>query len=247
MRFIPYSILILLALTLVTVYLYQTANTPHRSVTLPSPDPKPDTNPSAIRFIPMGDSYTIGMGVKEADRWPNRLVSNLRSKGIDIRLLANPAVSGFTVKEAIAYELPVVKKLKPDLVTVCIGANDSFMLRDPDLFEKDYRQLLSQLEENMSEPKHIILINLPDYTKAPVSGLYKINPKYQELIRQYNAIITTISLEKGYPLVDLYPLSQTMTRKEDYIADGLHPSALGYQKWETAIFPVVWEVIKERM
>ena len=41
---------------------------------------KVERNP--IRFLALGDSYTIGEGVAEEDRWPNQLVEALKIKGI---------------------------------------------------------------------------------------------------------------------------------------------------------------------
>jgi len=46
-------------------------------------------------------------------------------------------------------------------------------------------------------------------------------------------------------VADIFPISQTMTQVNDFIFDGLHPSAQGYQKWEKTIFPVVLNKIQE--
>ena len=232
-------IIILIIFILIFIFLVYSSSSNH-----PNISNNARITDNSIRFIPIGDSYTIGMGVKQSDRWPNRLIRNLKSQDINIELVANPAVSGFTVKQAINYELPMVTTLKPDLVSVFIGANDSFMLTDPVLFEQDYRQLLSKLEATIDNPKNIILISLPDYSKAPASRRYPNNFRYHQIVISYNQIIKNISQEKKLPLVDLYPISQTMTESADYILDGLHPSALGYQKWETVIFPVFLEVTK---
>jgi lysophospholipase L1-like esterase len=39
-----------------------------------------------IRFLALGDSYTIGEGVPEADRWPNQLTVRLRGNGYDTEI-----------------------------------------------------------------------------------------------------------------------------------------------------------------
>jgi len=77
------------------------------------------TSTGEIRYVAIGDSYTIGYGVLEVDRWPNVLVNNLKKEGIDINLVANPSVSGFMVRDTIDFELPEVEKISPG--QVCSG------------------------------------------------------------------------------------------------------------------------------
>ena len=51
----------------------------------------------AVRFVALGDSYTIGTSVAEGDRWPNQLV---RMLGPDLlELTANLGVNGYTSVE----------------------------------------------------------------------------------------------------------------------------------------------------
>lgn len=38
------------------------------------------------RYVALGDSYTIGEGVAEAERWPNLLTAHLQGEGIGIGL-----------------------------------------------------------------------------------------------------------------------------------------------------------------
>lgn len=45
-------------------------------------------------------------------------------------------------------------------------------------------------------------------------------------------------------VVDLFPVSQTMT-DEDFIADGLHPSAKGYAKWERVIYKTMFDILSK--
>src|SRR4051812_44141164 len=50
----------------------------------PTPVPKPDPNQSTAIFLSLGDSYTIGESVPEADRWSVQLVDMLQSAGIQL-------------------------------------------------------------------------------------------------------------------------------------------------------------------
>ena len=201
------------------------------------------TSTGEIRYVAIGDSYTIGYGVLEVDRWPNVLVNNLKKEGININLVANPSVSGFMVRDAIDFELPEVEKIKPDFVTVLIGANDSFSQKETEVYQKDLIELLDRLEKILPNPKNIVLITIPDYSISPQAFGF---PKEQlsKLIQDYNEVIKKEANKRGLRVADIFPVSQTMIEANDYIEDGLHPSAKGYLKWEKVIFPVVFDFLK---
>lgn len=197
-----------------------------------------------ISFIPVGDSYTIGNGLKETDRWPNVMTKRLNEAGIPIRLIANPAVSGYTVEDALVWEVPVVESLKPDFVTVFIGANDNFRGTPISTYETELKTLLDQIQSKMKNPQNIVLITIPDYSKSPASQDYN-TAGVTESIQAYNAIIKKEADQRGLKVADIFPVSQTMTGADDYISDGLHPSAQGTAKWEQVIYPVVLGKLKE--
>ncbi len=197
-----------------------------------------------IRYVAIGDSYTIGLGISESSRWPNVLTNHLRQRGININLIANPAVSGYTVRDAATLELPVIEKIKPDFVTVLIGANDNFGQKDTKLFRQELEELLNKLQSILTNPKNIVLITIPDHSKSPASIGYQTQD-VSKLIEEYNQAIRDEANKRDLRVADIFPISQTMTDNEDYISDGLHPSAKGYAKWEEVIFPVVFEFLKK--
>lgn len=195
-----------------------------------------------IRYVAIGDSYTIGLGIDEKNNWPNLLVKHLKKEGINVRLVANPAVSGFTVRDAIEHELPIVEKLRPDFITVLIGANDNFMETNREDYRRELGELLDKLQSSLKESKNIILVTIPDYSKSPtIQGSERID--MIDFIASYNSIIMEEGKRRGLEVADIFPVSQTMTESVDYISDGLHPSPGGYSKWEKIIFPVVYNFL----
>lgn len=199
---------------------------------------------TGIKYVPVGDSYTIGLGVAEKDRWPNRLTDHLIREGIEIHLVANPAVSGYTVKDVIEKELAVVEEVRPDLVTVLIGTNDNFRLKEAKKYRSELQELLNKLQPMMINPKNIVLITIPDYTVSPTLRQYP-KDEMAGLIGEYNEIIREEGRSRGLVVADIFPVSRTMTGEADYILDGLHPSAQGYIKWERVIFPVVFDLLSQ--
>lgn len=195
-----------------------------------------------ISYIPLGDSFTIGLGVDESHRWPNIMVENFAKKNTYIKILENPAVSGYTVRDMINYELPILKNHKPDFITVFIGTNDSFAQTDVRIFENDYKELLDKTQKLLQNPKNIVLITIPDYSKFPGLKNYQDN-NLSKHISLYNEIIKKESVDRDLILADIYLISQKMTEEKYFISDGLHPTKTGYMKWERVIYYKVRELL----
>jgi len=230
-------VVFIVVLAFVVLYLNQTSTKFHKNTV---------TNPEmGIRYVAIGDSYTIGFGIAEENRWPNILTNHLKEMGVNIHLVANVAVSGYTVKDIIELELKEVEKIRPDFVTVLIGANDNFEQKEAETYRQELQELLDRLQPMVTNPKNIVLITLPDYTKSPVLRSY---PKEDvlKLIKQYNEVIIEVGRKRNLAIADIFPISQTMTNDEDYVLDGLHPSTQSYIKWESIIFPIVFDLLKAK-
>ena len=74
----------------------------------------------ALRYVALGDSYTIGTSVSSAESWPSQLVARVPRLG----LVANLGVNGYTSRDLISDELPALPGLQPEFVTLLIGVND---------------------------------------------------------------------------------------------------------------------------
>lgn len=205
---------------------------------------KPVQAAIAVRYVAIGDSYTIGQGVAEKDRWPNVLNTHLNEAGLQVQLEENTGVSGYTVTDVLESQIESIEKANPDIVTVLIGANDCFVHKSPEIYRQDLQRLLDRIQTIVTIPRNIVLITIPDFTKSPAFVLYE-KEEMLSLIEQYNAIIREEGVRRDFTMVDIFPVSQTMTGNEDYIFDGLHPSAQGYAKWEKVILPAVADILKE--
>ena len=98
-----------------------------------------------IKYVSVGDSYTIGESIKPENNWPSLLSRHLQWAGINVELMANPSVTGYTTQNAITEELPVVRKIKPDFVTVMLGVNDYVRGMSMDVFVQNLNKILDTL------------------------------------------------------------------------------------------------------
>jgi lysophospholipase L1-like esterase len=100
-----------------------------------------------ISYLPLGDSYTICTGAKQHESWPFLLTNHLIENKVDCILLDNPARNGFTTQDLIDTELPLIKKLKPNFVTLLIGVNDWVRGVSKENFAKNLTAILNEIEK----------------------------------------------------------------------------------------------------
>lgn len=186
---------------------------------------------SPVRFLALGDSYTIGQGVEENERWPNQLTKKLEEKGAQIELLTNIARTGWTSDNLLGY----VGGLEPDppynLVSLLIGVNNQFQGRNIDVYRTEFRELLEKAIAFCDGRKEgVFVLSIPDYGYTPF-GLSDQERISQE-IDAYNNINKQITQSMNIAYFDITQISRQVISKPSYLAsDNLHPSGEMYARW----------------
>ncbi len=200
----------------------------------------------AIRFVPIGDSYTLGTGADPEHSWPALLTKHLRKKGFNIQLIANPAQNGWTAAHAIQLELPVLKLVNANFVTVMIGANDWTQGVDAATFRRNFGVLLDAILAEMKNRGQLLVVNIPDFSCTPSGARYAAGRNIEQGIKEFNMIIADESQKRKLPVVDIYTASQSMRKDPSLTSrDGLHPSAKGYLLFEEAIYSKAKKILKK--
>jgi lysophospholipase L1-like esterase len=195
-----------------------------------------------MRFLALGDSFTIGTGTTPARSFPAVLVELWRSAGRECDL-RNPAMNGYTTDDLIREELPLVEAYRPDLVTVLIGANDIVAaLRDAAAVtrraEERYRRQLRRIHERVKAdaPKAArYALPQPDWSLTPAGGSFGDPADVAKAIEKFNEIAREEVEAAGGTYVDIFPLMREQMRKTMTAPDGLHPSAAAYREWADAL------------
>src|SRR6185295_86068 len=105
---------------------------------------KPKDRGRSMRFLALGDSYTIGEGVAPAERWPVQLAALLRAKGVALDEPEIVARTGWTADELKAGIAAAGPRGPFDLVTLLIGVNDQYRGHPVEGFRPSFRALLAQ-------------------------------------------------------------------------------------------------------
>ncbi len=196
-----------------------------------------------MRYVALGDSYTIGTSVRPAERWPDQLVRALGPIEPTLELVANLAVNGYTSADLIRAELPAVARLDPGFATVLIGVNDVVRRVSLDTYVANVATILDTLLGQLAADR-IVAVATPDYTVTPAGADYGDPARQHDGIVAVNGALARLAAERGIAFVDIFDISLGAAADRALIAtDGLHPSGAQYARWVERILPVVAERI----
>lgn len=206
------------------------------------PKPAVNHNHNAIRYLPLGDSYTIGESVAKTDRWPNQLVARISNNGPQMEIVANPSMTGYTTHNLIDRELPLVTKLKPDFVTIQIGVNDYVQKVGEATFSQNLEYIISNVQKQLRKPGNMVLVTIPDYGKTPTGAHFGSPLSSEAGVIAFNKIIAGAAAKYKLPVADIFTISQKVAGDPSLLAnDGLHPSAKQYSEWTDVIYQTLRE------
>jgi lysophospholipase L1-like esterase len=191
-----------------------------------------------VRYVALGDSYTIGTGVEPDESWPRQLASRLADLELD--LIANLAVNGSTADDVAAEQLPDLDSLEPELVSLLVGVNDVVQ----GLPEERYGARVSEILDGMLQrlpPARVFGVATPDYTASRQGGAYGAPERQRAAVLRNNEILRGACEYRGITFVaEIFDISHELGDGSGMLAaDGLHPSAAQYARWVDAIEPAV--------
>jgi acyl-CoA thioesterase I len=197
---------------------------------------------SALRYVALGDSYTIGTSVAEEERWPNQLVERVAG----LELVANLGVNGFTSADLIEQQLPQLEALRPEVVSLLVGVNDVVQGVPEAQYAGNVAIILEELLTRLP-PGRIVCVATPDYTATPMGAAFGDPSQQRDGIRANNAILREACETRDIAFVpEIFELSQAAAVDPSLVADDrLHPSGAQYARWTDAIAPVVESLLRD--
>ncbi|MDP2777340.1 MAG: SGNH/GDSL hydrolase family protein [Anaerolineales bacterium] len=210
--------------------------------------PVPSTQ--SIRFLALGDSYTIGESVAENERWPNQLAALIKSSpqfgrtegGVEVTIIAR---TGWTTSELWLGIPSNQPQGVYDLVSLLIGVNNQYRGYDINEYREEFRLLLEQaIQYSGGRPGHVIVLSIPDWGVTPfASG--RDREKIANDIDAFNLINLEESQKVRVHYMDVTPVSrQTVNDPALVAADGLHPSGKMYAEWAKLALPIATRILE---
>jgi len=199
---------------------------------------QPSTNVKTIKYLALGDSYTIGQSVCENCRFPiqlqTELKNNLTSQVIFIsNLIAQTGWTTTNLKSAIATQNPTNDY---DLVTLLIGVNNQYQNIPFSLYEQEFPELINiAIAKAKGIKANVIVISIPDYAYTPFGNG---NPTISTQIDTYNTFTENYCLQNNITFVNITDITRLGLLQPNLVAgDGLHPSELAYSQFVERILP----------
>jgi lysophospholipase L1-like esterase len=198
-----------------------------------------------MRFVALGDSYTIGNAVEPEERWPNQLVARLAREAAalgeeaPLELAANLGVSDYTTRHVIEHELPLLTAARPEVCSILIGTNDVYQRVGGDEYVRNLGTILDAIEAQVGRGR-TFGVTSADIAITPHGPEYGDPGVRSRQLRERNALFAGVLLGRGIPVADVYDLSLAVPQDASLVArDGLHPSGRQYALWLDRIVPVV--------
>jgi lysophospholipase L1-like esterase len=178
-------------------------------------------------YVALGDSFTAGCESAAGERWADRLATALREINPDLAY-ANLAVDGAS-SAAVLEQLPAGLELRPDLVTVICGANDVLLTSRPDIegYERRFSEILQALRNAV--PGAAVLTATAPETWHFMELRPRTKARLIKALSDLNGVTRTVAARHRVPCLNVtgHP---GLTDRENFSADGLHPSALGHER-----------------
>lgn len=199
-----------------------------------APEPLPAT-PGMVRYLALGDSYTIGEGVAAAERWPVQLAAQLRAEGTDVAAPTIIARTGWTTDELDAGIDTADPQGPFELVTLLIGVNNQYRGRSVAEYRTQFRALLERaIGFAGGEAARVVMVSIPDWGVTPFAA-GRDRARIAQEIDAFNAVAQEEAQATGAAFVDVTAISRATP--DAVVGDGLHPSGAQYGAWAQAVLP----------
>jgi acyl-CoA thioesterase-1 len=185
-----------------------------------------------LKWACVGNSIT--QGDSPAAAYPAKL-GKLLGPGFAVE---NDGVSGTTLLKRGDFpywtngKLGNVFALKPDIITIKLGTNDSKPVNwdaHKGEFEKDYLALIDTLAAMPQKPRIFLCLPVSAFSDASGSGGIRGSIIKNEII----PLIRKIGGDRGLPVIDLYT---PMASHANLFPDGVHPTAEGQDSIAALIY-----------
>ena len=123
---------------------------------------------TALTYLALGDSYTIGEAVSQQESFPFQLVTQLKTSNISVAKPKVIARTGWTTDELQTAIRAENITQNYDLVTLLIGVNNQYRGYSLDTYRKEFKELLNTaISFAGKNNKRVFVVSIPDWGVTP--------------------------------------------------------------------------------
>ncbi|MCF0058700.1 SGNH/GDSL hydrolase family protein [Dyadobacter sp. CY356] len=192
-----------------------------------------------LRYLALGDSYTIGESVPETDRWPVLFAKSMAENGKTISATDILAKTGWTTENLLS----ACNGFKPtenyDLVSLLIGVNNQYQGRSIDQFRIDFHLLLLKSVEYAGNRRNrVFVLSIPDWGCTEFGSGSR--EEVAKSIDKFNLVVKEECAKEKILFIDITPTSRKALNDPTMVAsDNLHYSKKMHQLWVDEALPPV--------
>jgi len=164
--------------------------------------------PDAV-VLAFGDSLTYGTGAPRGAAYPAQLSERIN------RRVINAGVPGETTGEGRRRLAPLLSRVQPDLVLLCLGGNDMLRRQSQEAMRDNLRAMVRDIQDHGAEVVLIAVPKLHAWSLEP-------HPAYGKLGRELDVPVLTDALAE-------------ILSDRGLKSDAIHPNAEGYAQLAEAI------------
>ena len=208
----------------------------------------PDSNPIVnLKYLALGDSYTIGQSVCETCKFPTQLKDSIQKDLTENTVLQTRviALTGWTTSDLKATLIQQNPPNDFDLVTLLIGVNNQYQNRPFSLYEDEFPDLLNRaITLAKGDKNNVIVLSVPDYAYTPF-GQGSSNPQtISTQIDMYNLFAENYCIQNNVAFFNITDITRQGLENPTLVAgDGLHPSKTAYTKFVERLLPKVRTIL----
>ena len=181
-------------------------------------------------YVALGDSAAQGIGASSPDlSYVKLIAAQVESRTSKRVRIINLSRSGAKLNDLLSSQIPEMRGLNPDIVTVDIGSNDIAGGTSQDIMSREYDQAIKALS-----PYPVIFSNLPDFMWGT----------QQRDTTVMNNTILKLCNDHSIKQADLHAFTHSrMWSFNEFAADGFHPNNNGHRTWARSFAPGVEAII----
>lgn len=188
----------------------------------------------SLKYLAIGDSYTIGTCVEPEDSFPLQLSKMIEQSHhgrptVDVDIIAK---RGWTTTDLLKATDHLDGLSIYDFATLLIGVNNQYDGISYDVFVKEFERLVERVLRAVNGRKdRLVILSLPDYAYTPY-GQAKEDPTVISTgVQVYNDHIKTTCDLRCLSYISLIDLSKEWLSDKSLVAsDGLHLSGNAYKR-----------------